>query len=225
MTRSVVPVSRVNCGVPVTLTASLKVTWMRINEPAPYEPSWAVDETLITVLANLIPYKGHAEVVATAPAVVAAHREARFVFVGRDDGIGPSLARQAEEAGVGNRITLAGPRRDIPDVLAASDILLSASHEEGFSNVILEGMEAGLPVVATRVGGNPEAVADGVTGVIVAPRDPADMARGLLEVLSRPDKGRVLGAAGRERVSREFTYGAMIAGMREFYREAISLAH
>ena len=110
---------------------------------------------------------------------------------------------------------------DIPDVLGASEILLSASHEEGFSNVILEGMAAGLPVVATRVGGNPEAVDDGVTGLIVEPRNPADIARGVLDVLDRPDRGRALGDAGRERVTRQFTYEAMVAGMRGFYREAI----
>jgi glycosyltransferase involved in cell wall biosynthesis len=124
---------------------------------------------VVTVVANLIPYKGHAELLDAAAAVLDQIPISRFWLVGRDRGIEKYLKQKARELGILNRVIFAGERSDIPNILAASDILVLPSHEEGFSNVILEAMAAGLPLVATRVGGAQEAVLDGVTGWLVQP--------------------------------------------------------
>ena len=103
-----------------------------------------------------------------------------------------------------------GQRSDIPNVLAASDLSVLPSHEEGFSNVILESMAAGLPVVATRVGGNLEAVVDGVTGWLVPPQNPKVMAEKIVDLLKDPHKARSWGEKGKERVKRFFTVEQMV---------------
>ncbi|MFO7462081.1 MAG: glycosyltransferase family 4 protein, partial [Desulfatiglandales bacterium] len=91
------------------------------------------------------------------------------------------------------------------------------SYEEGFSNVILESMAAGLPVVATRVGGNPEAVVDGVTGWIVEPRDPEAMAQRITDLLRDPRKAGEWGLKGKERVMELFTVERMVNRHLDLY--------
>jgi glycosyltransferase involved in cell wall biosynthesis len=181
------------------------------------------DAPVVGVLANLNTYKGHADLVAAAPGILRRHPETRFVFVGRDDGIGPSLMEQAKSLGVAERVLLAGARSDVPQVLAAFTILVSASHEEGFSNVILEAMASGLPVVATRVGGNPEAVEHGRNGLIVAPRAPLELAAAVTQLLDAPGESVQMGELGRERANTRFSHEAMTRGMRAFYDELMTL--
>lgn len=179
------------------------------------------DAFVAGMVANLIPYKGHKDVISAAAQVLPHHPNLHFLFVGRDNGIQAALEQQASAAGIRDRITFAGERRDVPELLSAMDLLISASHEEGFSNVLLEGMASGLPIIATRVGGNPEAVVDGETGFLIDPRSRADLAEKLATMLALPDSGRSLGEQGRRRVTELFSYEAMIRGMQNFYDEAL----
>ncbi|MCX7018656.1 MAG: glycosyltransferase [bacterium] len=179
------------------------------------------DARVIGMVANLIPYKGHAEVVSAAKIIVDEFPDAVFIFVGRDDGIGAALREQADKLGIGRSVVFAGERRDVADLLGAMDLLVCASHEEGFSNVLLESMASGLPVVATRVGGNPEAVEDGVTGVLVEPRQPRQLADAIARMLRDQAMARRMGAKGRERVNELFSYESMIKGMLTFYDEVM----
>lgn len=180
-------------------------------------------EFVAGMVANLIPYKGHSDMLNAAAEIMAAHPATRLLFVGRDDGIGGELKAQAAALGIGGQLILAGPRRDIPQVMAAMDCLVSASHEEGFSNVVIEAMASGLPVVATRVGGNPEAVADGETGLIVEARSPKELAKAVLTLIGDRDRARTMGQRGRVRARELFSYSAMIRGMEEFYAELAPL--
>jgi len=182
----------------------------------------AGDAFVVGTVANLIPYKGHAEIVDAAALLAPRYPNLVFLWVGRDDGIAAGLIDKARSLGVERHIRFLGPRSDVPRVLAAMDALLSASHEEGFSNVVLEGMAAGLPVVATRVGGNPEAVVDGETGYIVEPRNPESIAAGIEKLIVAPDHAREMGARGRDRVSREFSYEAMMRGLERLYEELLT---
>lgn len=177
---------------------------------------------VVGTVANLIPYKGHSEIVEAAAFLRDRFPRALFLWVGRDDGIGSELQKKARRMGVEDRILFIGPRQDVPRILSAMDLLLSASHEEGFSNVLLEGMAARLPIVATRVGGNPEAVVDGETGFIVEPHDPQSIAGALEKVIQNPELARRMGDKGRERVEQLFSYEAMMQGLMQLYEELLT---
>ena len=110
-----------------------------------------------------------------------------------------------------------GSRNDIPDLLSASDIGLLCSHEEGFSNAILEGMAAGLPMVVTDVGGNSEAVVNGKTGVVVPARQPAALGQAILELAKDSKRRKEFGGAGRARVEAEFSLEKSVEGYEEVY--------
>jgi len=177
---------------------------------------------VVTVVANLIPYKGHAELLDAAAAVLDQIPSSRFWLVGRDRGIEKYLKQKARELGILNRVIFAGERSDIPNILAASDILVLPSHEEGFSNVILEAMAAGLPLVATRVGGAQEAVLDGVTGWLVQPNRPKELATKIVDLLNNPKRSKEWGERGKERVKKEFGIEKMVEEHLMLYQRVMN---
>lgn len=172
-------------------------------------------------VANLHRYKGHLDIVAAAPQLLAQVPDCYFLFVGRDAGAAAEIEAEAERLGVRERIILTGERDDVPQLLQCMNVFVLASHEEGFSNAILEAMATALPVIATRVGGNPEAVADEITGFLVPPRDGAAIAEAAIPLLRNPELARDMGERGRKRVADRFSYEAMILGMQTFYAEAL----
>jgi glycosyltransferase involved in cell wall biosynthesis len=177
---------------------------------------------LVGIIANLIPYKGHRDFLQSAAIVAAEFPQAHFLVVGRDDGIGAELRRLAGELGLFGRVLFTGPRRDIPQILSALDVQVLASHQEAFSNAILEGMAAGKPLVVTDVGGNPEAVLDGETGFVVPPHDPQALADAVLRLL-RDEKVRLrLGEAGQRRVREFFSVESMVQKTERIYQEAMA---
>jgi len=174
-------------------------------------------EKAIIVVANLIPYKGHSFLLEAAQEVFKHISQAVFLLVGEDRGIGRDLKKMAIDLGIAAKMRFLGLRHDVPDLLAASDLSVLPSHEEGFSNVILESMAAGLPVVATRVGGNPEAVVDGVTGWLVPPGNPAAMAEKIIDLLGDPERAKRWGEQGRNRVKQDFSEERMVKGHLKLY--------
>ena len=167
-------------------------------------------DKIVVVVANLIPYKGHFDFLKAARIVKDRIPGTRFFLVGEDRGIQNNLENEVQSLGIRECVRFMGKRSDIPSLLAASDLFVLPSHEEGFSNVILEAMAAGLPVVATKVGGNSEAVVDGVTGWLVPPRSPALLAEKIVDLLGQPQKAKSWGEKGRERVNRLFTVEQMV---------------
>jgi glycosyltransferase involved in cell wall biosynthesis len=142
-------------------------------------------------------------------------------------GDGPERQRLEDEAracGVAQHIHFIGYRDDAREWLAGCDVYVNSSVSEGISLTILEAMAAGLPVVATRVGGTPEVVVDGC-GILVAPRDPAAIANALSQLAMRRSLGHDLGRAGRERVEQHFSLDRMVATYRGVYQELAQLAH
>ena len=175
------------------------------------------DDVGVVIVANLIPYKGHSDLI-EAFALASKNRPKLRLFVaGQDRGIGPALSEQAERLGIGSKVRLMGTQNDVPGLLAGMDIGVIASHEEGFCNALMEKLTAGLPVVATNVGGNPEAVSGMPGCVLVGPRDPADLARGLLAVVDRlpePAADREF----RQRTMRErYSVGSMVDAYERLY--------
>jgi glycosyltransferase involved in cell wall biosynthesis len=172
---------------------------------------------LITV-ANLIPYKGHSDLVAALGGVAhALPKQWSLVCVGQDYGIGARLKQQARALGIGENIELLGTRSDIAELLAAADIGVLASHEEGFANSILEGMAARLPMIVTDVGGNAEAVVDGVTGLVVPSRDGNAFGAAILKLALDPELRRTMGDAGRQRVETYFGIDRCVTNYARLY--------
>ena len=170
------------------------------------------------MVANLIPYKGHHDLI-EGLAIVAPQLPPgwRVLLAGRDEGLRPELEALASTRGIAGNIVFLGERSDVPRLLVAADFGLLTSLEEGFSNVILEVMSAGLPMIATNVGGNPEAVLDGETGFVVPPGDPQAIGEAILRIACDPTLRRRLGEAGRHRVGQCFSMEACLNAHLELY--------
>lgn len=117
---------------------------------------------------------------------------------------------------------LYGETADVPTVLREWDVFALPSLGEGLSNTILEAMATGLPVVATRVGGNPEAVLDNQTGILVAPASEEQLAEALRRYLESPELRDAHGRAGRERVCERFSLAGMVRGYEEVYSRLLN---
>jgi glycosyltransferase involved in cell wall biosynthesis len=168
----------------------------------------------IICVANLTPVKNHQLLIAAAEQLAARGISFELILVGE----GPLVTQlRAQAATSGATITFLGGRDDVPALLASADIAALASNAEGFSNAIVEAMAAGLPVVATDVGGNGEALGD--CGVLV-PRGALQPLVDALEALIRdPERRAELGRRARERAHNEFGVSAMVRAHVELYRE------
>ncbi len=123
----------------------------------------------------------------------------------------------AVEYGLSSTVEFLGPRADVPIILSASDIHISASHEEGLPNNIIEAMCARLPVVATAVGGVPELVVHGHTGYLLPPQDVDRMADALMALAREPIRRQAFGEAGYARVMSRFNIDDKVAAFESIY--------
>jgi glycosyltransferase involved in cell wall biosynthesis len=162
------------------------------------------DGPLLVAVGNLYPVKDHATLLRAAAPIGGV----RVAIAGRG-GEEESLRRLARELGCEARVHLLGLRDDVPRILAAADVFVQSSRSEGLPLAILEAMGAALPIVATRVGGVPEAVSDGECGRLVPPGDPAALEAALRGVLESPDRGASLARAARRRAEGEFSVARM----------------
>jgi glycosyltransferase involved in cell wall biosynthesis len=173
---------------------------------------------LVTV-ANLIPYKGHADLIEALSTIAARlPPDWQLLCIGGDYGCGAKLREQAREVELDDRIQFLGERRDVASVLKAANIGLLCSHQEGFSNAVLEGMAAGLPMVVTDVGGNSEAVVHGKTGLVVPPRDPCALGRAILKLAIDAERRNAMGKAGLERVKLLYTIDRCVSDYDRLYQ-------
>lgn len=128
-------------------------------------------------------------------------------------------------AGLAQQAWLAGERNDIPEFLRSLDLFVLPSLAEGISNTILEAMACGLPVLATRVGGNAELIEEGVTGELVASNDVEALASRLAAAAHAPDRLKTMGAAGRKRVESRFSLEGMVENYARLYDELAGVPH
>jgi len=140
----------------------------------------------------------------------------KVLLVGGGD-LRTKVERFIHKSGLKHTVILAGERSDVPEILAASDIFVLSTNWEGLPRSIIEAMMAGLPVVATRVGGVPELVEDGVTGLLVPPKDPDALAEALQKLIADPELRRRMGEAGREKALKEFTLDRMLRETEKVY--------
>lgn len=137
----------------------------------------------------------------------------------------PELERLAATAGPPGTVRFLGTRHDLADWIAAADLVALASDTEGVPGVLLEAGAAGRPVVATRVGGVPECVVHGETGLLVPAEDEAALAAAIVELARAPARRRALGEAARERVLREFALPGVAREYARFYRRLLADGH
>lgn len=176
---------------------------------------------ITATLGNLHRYKGQEFLLRALPALVARHPEVLAVIAGTGPAEG-DLRRLVDELGIGKSVRLLGFCNEVGSLLDAADIYVQSSLVEAFPIAILEAAAAGLPVVSTAVGGVPEAVEDGVTGLLVPPADPAALTRAIGSLVDCPERCELLGHAGRARVSACFTTAQMLDKTTQLYERMLS---
>jgi glycosyltransferase involved in cell wall biosynthesis len=179
------------------------------------------DECAVLTVGSLTRQKAYHRLIEAFAAVAARHAEAVLLIAG-DGPLKNDLVRQAREAGHADRVRWLGPRADVADLMCAADLFTLSSEREGLSLALLEAMRGERPVVATRVGGNAEAVAEGETGLIVPPHDPAALAQALSSLVADSARRVAFGHAARARWQRLFTAERMVRDTEALYREALS---
>ncbi|HZC23210.1 MAG TPA: glycosyltransferase [Candidatus Binatia bacterium] len=187
--------------------------------------SWLVEnadrEKWVVLVGNMhSDVKGHPCLIAGARAVVREFPSIRFVLAG-DGEQRQNFEEQVARLGLQNHFLFLGRRDDVPRLLACCDIAVLPSRAEGLPNAVLEYLAAGLPTVASQVGGNAEIIQDGKTGLLVPPENPSALSDALLRLLRDPDFAMSLGNHGREYVISEFSFQRMIENTDQLYTELL----
>ncbi|MFO8079830.1 MAG: glycosyltransferase family 4 protein [Armatimonadota bacterium] len=189
------------------------------------ELSLPAEAPVACVVGRLTPWKGHRTLLRAWPMVLARIPEAHLLIVGEvafwEDDYADELRSLAEELGIAGSVTWAGFRDDVPDLLRLVDLLVLASTDEPFGRVVIEGMAAGLPVVATASGGVPEIVVEGETGLLVPPEQSGPMSDAIAEVLANPATADAMGEAGRRRAVERFDVRRVARQVGEIYDELL----
>lgn len=175
---------------------------------------------LVAVVANLWPVKGHRTLIEAIARVHAHHPGARFALVG-DGPERPFLQARIDELRLRGAVELLGTRYDVPAILARADAACLPSLAEGLPNAVMEAMAASLPVAATAVGGTPELVIPGETGLLARAGDAEGLAGALLGVLA---DSRDMGARGRRLIAREYSLERLAEAHGAMYRAVLAPA-
>jgi len=185
----------------------------------------APDERLVVVVSRLARLKGIEVFLEAAAALKQRYPDVRFLVVGEtsppDRAYLDDLKRRAAGFGVADRVIFTGLRSDIPAILGAASVAVMPSLNEALSNVLLESMAAAAPVVATRVGGTPEALHDGETGLLVPPGDAGAIVGAVSRLLDNPELARRLGRNARAVIHERFSVDLMVRSTEKLYAELL----
>jgi glycosyltransferase involved in cell wall biosynthesis len=188
---------------------------------------------LLAVVAQLSPWKGHECAIEALQALTRDGVNAHLLLIGSvkfrergtrldNEAYVRRLRERIDEAGLSERVSWLGEREDMPELLAAIDVLLLPSRQEPFGRALIEAMALEVPVIATDVGGPPEIVRDGQEGLLLAPEEPREWAAAIRR-LSEDDQLRArMGSAGRRRVREAFSADAHARAMRGVYERALA---
>ncbi len=177
---------------------------------------------VVGMAAQFIPRKGHEVLLRAIPRILANHPTARFLLLG-DGPLREQVAGDVRAMGLESAVTLPGFRPDLPAFLPCLDLLVHPATREGLGVILLQASAAGVPIVATRAGGIPEAVENGVNGLLVPPDDPRALASAVSALLGDTLRARALGEAGRERVRSLFSVERMVEGNLSVYRGVLGM--
>ena len=197
--------------------------------PAAIRRSLGVAEhaRLVAVVSRLHRLKGIEDFLDAAALVAATHSDVRFLVVGEPSPVDniaylAELSQRAQQLGIGDRVIFTGLRDDVPALLSAVDVSVMPSLNEALSNVLLESMAAGAPVVATDVGGTTEALEADRNGLLIPPSNVAAMAAAIDRLLSDPQRARELGARARQAIADKFSLDRMVAATAAIYEELLA---
>jgi glycosyltransferase involved in cell wall biosynthesis len=177
-------------------------------------------DRVVGMAAQFIPRKGHDTLLTAVPAILRAHPDARFLLFGRGP-LRDEVEAEIREAGLADTVLLPGFRDDLPSLLPCLDLLVHPASMEGLGVVLLQASAAGVPIVASAVGGIPEAVAHRENGLLIPPGDPDALAEAVVTLLENPEQARAMGETGRERVRGLFSVERMVEGNLAVYREIL----
>jgi L-malate glycosyltransferase len=175
---------------------------------------------LVGNVGALVPHKGHRHLVEAAALVLRQVPDAHFVIAGEGE-LRESLTHQIRERHLEKHVILTGFRPDVLSFHKAFDLFVMSSVTEGLGTSLLDAMACGKAVVATTAGGIPEVVVDGVTGLLVPPRDDRALAEAIVALLRDPDRRRRLGEAGLARVREHFSAERMVKGTVAVYEQVL----
>jgi len=179
------------------------------------------EHLLLGVVGRLSIEKGCLEMVDAFRLAHAHHPHLRLAFVGEGP-LETEIRRRVDDAGLQEAVCFVPHQRDVRPVYEGIDVLVCPSRTEGLSNVIMEAMAYGRPVVATRVGGNPELVDDGVTGRLVEAQQPGALAKGMIEMATDDEVRMKWGRQGQQRVRDAFSFEARMRKEERFYERALA---
>jgi len=189
-----------------------------IREEIGIEPN----DPILGTVSSLAPHKGHLYMIQAAPKILEAFSSTKFLFVG-DGVLKEELENQVKNLDITSNVIFTGTRKNIPELLNLMDIfVLPSSSREGLGIAIIEAMAAEKPVVATDIGGIPEVVENGKTGILVPPKNPEALAQAIIELLNNPGKAEEMGRLGRLRIKDTFTTKKMISCIENLYRNSFS---
>ena len=181
---------------------------------------------VVGMVANIRKIKGYLYFLDAARIILRYNRNVQFVMIGYDaiksDFTTERLERYGKEIGISENLHFLGGKLEIPDLISIFDVAVLASLSEGFSNVILEYMASSKPVVATGVGGNPEIVVHGQTGLLVPPADSVALADAILSIWEDKEAASRFGIAGRKRVEERFSLGVMLRNYENLFEQVIN---
>lgn len=218
----------IEAGLPAN---KIRVIHNGIRMPPPPDPDRDVrrelgieaGRPLVGIVATLRPEKALDVLIRATASLRNDFSDVAVVMVGADTEISfgehARLEGLISQLGLSDHVKLLGARSDVPQILDVIDVAVLCSSHEASPLAVMEYMEAGKPVVATRVGGIPDLIEDGVTGMLVAPNDPVALAEGIGTMLRDPERAARLGAAARERRRSEFSIEATARHFEDLYEE------
>lgn len=192
------------------------------DAPARLRREWCPEGGyLLAVPGRLHPEKGHTYLFQALPAIRRRLACPLVVLVAGAGSFESAYQEEVRSLGCEDIVRFVGFRRDIPDVIAAADVVVLPSVAEAFGLVVAEALYLGTPIVATHVGGIPEIVEDGVDGVLVPPADSKALADAIVCLLGDPERRRLMASAGRERVRDRFSFEKMMRAYEQLYERLL----
>lgn len=190
------------------------------KEPSLIKTQLGIDSEspVVGSVSSLKALKGHTYLLRAVPLITDIFPKTKFLIVG-DGPLRPLLEAQVKEENISSSVIFTGTRQDIPDLLSAMDVfILPSCLREGLGIAIIEAMAAAKPVVATDIGGIPEVVRSGATGLLVPPRDEIALGEAIIQLLKNPEMSKHLGKQGKLRFKKRFTKKKMISEIENLYK-------